>query len=131
MTQGLRIAVADDESVMRNYFQKMLPRMGHAVVGAAANGRELVDLCLSTRPDLVITDMRMAEQDGMSAAREIYTASAVPIILVSAHHDVDLLEKAEAHHIMEYLVKPIKQADLESAIATAMRRFWDLSGKLP
>jgi len=56
MTGPLRIVVADDEPDMRDYFQKGLPRLGHKVVGAAANGRELVELCRAQAPDLVITD---------------------------------------------------------------------------
>src|SRR5205085_4609312 len=47
----------------------------------------------------------------------------VPVILVSAFHDAALIERAEADHILGYLVKPIKQADLEPAIGLAVRRF--------
>ena len=47
----------------------------------------------------------------------------VPVILVSAYHDPEFIRRAEADHILAYLVKPIKQADLEPAIAIAMRRF--------
>ena len=42
----------------------MLPRLGHAVVAAAANGRELVELCREQKPDLIIADVRMPEMDG-------------------------------------------------------------------
>lgn len=45
MTKALRIVVADDEPVMLDYFQRMLPWLGYEVVAAAANGRELVELC--------------------------------------------------------------------------------------
>ena len=55
MSHSLRIAIADDEPDMRDYFQEVLPRMGHTVVALAQNGRELVDLCRATNPDLVIT----------------------------------------------------------------------------
>ena len=123
MTQPLRIAVADDEPDMRDYFTKMLPRLGHKVIGAATNGRELVELCRATRPDLVITDIKMPDMDGIDAAVRIYQEEPVPIILVSAYHDAELVERAEADHIMGYLVKPIKQADLRPVISLALRRF--------
>ena len=42
---------------------------------------------------------------------------------MSAYHDPELIRRAEADHVLAYLVKPIKQADLEPAIAIAMRRF--------
>jgi AmiR/NasT family two-component response regulator len=119
----LRIAVADDEPDMQQYFEKILPRLGHQVVSVSATGRELVNQCLAHRPDLVITDIKMPEMDGIEAAVELYRELAIPIILVSAYHDADLIARAEADHVMAYLVKPIKQADLEPAVALAMRRF--------
>ena len=60
-------------------------------------------------PDLVITDVKMPEMDGIDAAGEIYRTSAIPVILISAHHEMDLIERAEADHAMAYLVKPVKQ----------------------
>ena len=123
MTQPLRIVVADDEPDMRDYFKKILPRLGHIVVGAAENGKELVEQCRTLQPDLVITDIKMPDMDGIDAAMAIYQHRPIPVILVSAYHDPALIERAEADHIMGYLVKPIKQADLEPVIALAMRRF--------
>jgi two-component system, response regulator PdtaR len=124
MSRSLRIAVADDEPRMRDYFRKILPRLGHQVVAAAETGRELVEQCRSLHPDLVITDISMPELDGIDAAVTLYREGhLLPVILVSAHHDAALIGRAEADHILAYLVKPIKQADLEPAIAIAMRRF--------
>lgn len=123
MTRSLRIAVADDEQDMRDYFRSMLPLLGHQVVAAAESGKELVLACREHKPDLVITDIKMPEMDGIDAAVEIYKEQAIPVILVSAYHSDGLIHRAEADHIMAYLVKPIKQADLEPAIAIATRRF--------
>lgn len=123
MTRPLRIAVADDELDMRDYFQKILPILGHTVVAVAATGRELVTQCKASRPDLVITDIKMPDMDGIEAAVQIYRDGPLPVILVSAYHDAEFVQRAEADHILAYLVKPIKQADLEPAIAIAVRRF--------
>ena len=128
MTRSLRIAVADDELDMRDYFRKILPLLGHEVVAAAENGRELVAQCRALRPDLVITDIKMPDMDGIDAAAQIYRDGPVPVILVSAYHDAEFIRRAEADHILAYLVKPIKQADLEPAIALAIRRFEQFQG---
>ena len=93
------------------------------VVAAACTGLELVKLCKETRPDLVITDIKMPDMDGIDAASEVYKDNPVPVILVSAYHDDELIQRAEADHVLAYLVKPIKQADLVPAIGLAMRRF--------
>jgi len=123
MIKPLRICVADDEPDMREYLSKILPRLGHEVIAAARNGRELLERAVQEKPDLVITDIRMPEMDGIEAATKIYEQFPVPVILVSAYHDPELIERAERDHILAYLVKPIKQADLETAIVIATRRF--------
>jgi response regulator NasT len=123
MSRSLRIAVADDEPRIQQYFRKILPLLGHEVVSVARSGRELVEQCHATRPDLIITDIKMPDMDGIDAATEIYRELLIPVILVSAHHAPELIERAAADHIMAYLIKPIKQAHLEPAIALAMRRF--------
>lgn len=123
MRRPLRIAIADDELDLREYLQEMLADLGHEVVVVAKTGQELVDACREQHPDIVITDIKMPEMDGIDAARHIYKNGPIPVILVSAYHDPTLLERAEDDHILAYLVKPIKRTDLEPAIAIAMRRF--------
>jgi len=123
MTPPLRIAVADDEPDMRDYFRKILPRLGHEVVAVAANGRELVEQCRATAPDLVITDIKMPELDGIEAARQINHERPVPIILMSAYHDPERTERAGAGAVTDHLVKPIRQADLIPALDRALDRF--------
>ena len=126
MTDTLRIAVADDEADMCDWFERMLPTLGHQVVSVAENGRELVEHCRTLQPDLVITDVKMPDMDGIDAAFTICRERPVPVILVSAYHDPELIKRAEADHVMAYLVKPIGQAALEPAIALAMRRFAEM-----
>jgi AmiR/NasT family two-component response regulator len=126
MTQGWRISVADDEGDMRDFFTRILKRCGHEVVSAAESGRDLVEHCRELQPDLVITDVKMPEMDGIEASREICRERPVPVILVSAHSEVSFAERAEGDSILAYLVKPIGRDDLVRAIAIAMRRFEEI-----
>lgn len=123
MTQSLRIVVAEDEALMRQYLQETLTLLGHHVLSLARTGKELVQLCRSLDPELVITDIQMPDMDGLDAAAAIYANDLLPIIVVSAYHDPELIERAEKNHVVAYLVKPIKKENLEPAIAIAMRRF--------
>jgi response regulator NasT len=123
MGPSLRIIVADDESSMVHYFQETLELLGHQVVAGVQTGRELVQQCRALKPDLVITDIKMPDMDGLHAAAEISRDQAVPIIVVSAYHDPELIERAEKNHVLAFLVKPIKQSDLGPTIAIALRKF--------
>jgi AmiR/NasT family two-component response regulator len=126
MNPNLRIAVADDEQDMRDFLERMLPLLGHQVVSVAESGRELVEHCRSLNPDLIITDIKMPDMDGIEACNVICQERPTPVILVSAYHDPALIERAGADHILAYLVKPIGKSDLQPAIAVVMRRFAEL-----
>ncbi len=123
MPRSLKIAVADDEPRMREFFRKALERAGHQVVAAVANGDELVEQCRLLHPELVITDIAMPGMDGLQAIERIGSERPIPVILVSAHHTSDFIERAKQSHVLAYLVKPITDTDLAPAIAIAMDRF--------
>jgi two-component system, response regulator PdtaR len=120
---ALRIAVADDEADTRQFFQEVLTHLGHEVVAVVENGRQLVERCRATRPDLVITDIRMPDMDGIEAAAAVNRERQVPVILVTAHHDAASLSRSGVGHVMAYLSKPIKPVDLQAAITLAALRF--------
>jgi AmiR/NasT family two-component response regulator len=119
----LRIAVADDEYDTRQFFGELLPHLGYQVVAIAETGRQLIEQCKSTKPDLVITDIKMPDMDGIEAATAVNREREVPVILVSAHQEAELLSRSGAEYIMAYLVKPVKPADLKAAITLAVLRF--------
>jgi response regulator NasT len=121
-TQDLRIVVAEDEPEMRNYLQELLQRQSHKVF-AVANGRQLVEACRTIEPDLVIADVKMPEMDGIAAASAICHTRPTPFILVSGYHDEETLSRVQDSNIMAYLIKPVQEAGIQTAIATAMARF--------
>ena len=117
MKKPLRIAIADDEADIRQYLRRLLPRLGHRVVGEAEDGRKLIDICRTESPDLVITDIMMPGMDGIEATVEIGKTQKVPIIIVSSH---DPPEQNRHASVVDFLVKPISIAELEKAIDKAM-----------
>jgi AmiR/NasT family two-component response regulator len=123
MNRSLRIVVADDERDTRDFFQQFLSLQGHQVLATAQTGRHLVEQCRLLHPDLVITDIKMPDMDGIDAAGEIYKDAPIPVILVSTYHNRELIERAADNHVLAYLVKPIKETELEPAIGIAMKRF--------
>ena len=113
----LRIVIADDEVDMRDYLQKVLPRWGHLVVGVAENGTQLASECRKTRPDLVITDLKMPDGDGVTAIEEIWRDQQVPVVVISAYPQ-DIPDWLRGHpQLVSVLIKPIKTADLEPVVS--------------
>lgn len=119
----LRLVVAEDERDSREFLQEALTRLGHDVVGVAANGKELAEQVAATHPDLVLTDIKMPGSDGIDVALELNRERDVPVILVSAHHDTATLARIGAGHLVGYLVKPISEADLKAALAMGVARW--------
>ncbi len=119
MNTTLRIAVADDEPVMIEFYRKILHHMGHEVISESNSGADLIKACLDERPDLVITDIQMPV-DGLEATREIHAVSTVPVILVTAYSSRKLIEQAKRVNVLAYLIKPITRGHLEAAIEVAM-----------
>lgn len=123
MSHVLRIAVADDEPRMLQFYDMALGQLGHEVVVKAENGRMLLEECRNKHPDLVITDIKMPDMDGLEAVTQLRNEQPIPVILVSAFNDSDYVEKAVRSHVLAYLIKPIKKEDLGPAISLVMQRF--------
>jgi len=122
----LRVLVADDEEAVRSALVELLESLNHQVVGEAHDGHEAVALARTADPDVILLDIRMPRMDGLEAARAISTEKLVPIIIVTAHADQDLMEKAVEAGVFAYLIKPITMQRLAAAIATGRARFSDM-----
>jgi response regulator NasT len=121
--EALRILVADDESIRLLSLRKQLAALGHAVVAEASTGEEAVSLAASTSPDLAILDIKMPVMDGIEAAERITQARPIPIILLTAYDEAQLVERAAEANISAYLMKPVSEEDLLPAITLALARF--------
>ncbi len=121
----LRILVADDESIIRLGLKKILEEAGHKVVASAPDGRTALELARSTSPDLAILDIKMPEMDGLEVAEALRKEKPMPVIILTAYSDRELVEKAREAEAMAYLVKPVKEADLLAALEIAVKRFED------
>jgi CheY-like chemotaxis protein len=120
MEQGeqIRIAVADDEPVVRKTFVRLLELLGHNVVCSASNGAELIDLCSRQEVDVAFVDLDMPVMDGLAAAAEV-SKQGIPVVLISGHPDVyDVVVEHEP--VVARLLKPASIDDLRAAIKEAL-----------
>ncbi|HET6878758.1 MAG TPA: response regulator [Pirellulales bacterium] len=118
----LRIAIADDDDRVRDFFCRALRLLGYEVVVEAADGEQLVAGCLATRPDLIITDAHMPRLNGVEAVRRIWRTRQLPAILVTGLPDAELLDGDKGPHTPLCLVKPVPLVELRQAIVRAAAR---------
>jgi len=123
MAQQLRLVIADDESLIRMNLKETLVGLGYLVVGEAGDGVSVVNLARELRPDLVIMDIKMPKLDGIQAAKVLTEDKIAPVLLLTAYSDRELVDRAREAGVVNYIVKPFRDAELLPAIEIAMARY--------
>jgi len=122
----MRILIAEDETIIRLDLKQLLERSGYVVVAEAKDGEEAVALARSAEPELAILDVKMPKLDGIEAARRILEERPVPIVMLTAYGQQELVARAVEAGVFGYLVKPFREQDLLPAIAAARARHEEL-----
>src|SRR3954468_3162609 len=126
MADPLRILIAEDETIIRLDLRELLAGAGFDVCAEARDGVEAVALARSEQPDLAILDVKMPRLDGIDAARKIIDERPIPIVMLTAYGQDELVARAVEAGVCGSLVKPFREQDLRPAIATARSRFSEL-----
>ncbi len=122
----MRILIAEDETIIRLDLRELLERAGFEVCAEARDGEEAVELARALTPDLALLDVKMPRLDGIEAARRILAERPIPIVMVTAYGEDELVSRAVEAGVFGYLVKPFRETDLLPAIATARARHEEL-----
>src|SRR5215207_8790855 len=123
----MRILIAEDETIIRLDLRELLQRAGFDVVAEAKDGEEAVALARSETPDVAILDVKMPRLDGIEAARRILAERPIPIVMLTAYGQQELVSRAVEAGVFGYLVKPFRETDLLPALATARARHEELA----
>src|SRR5213083_1966739 len=123
---AMRILIAEDETIIRLDLVEMLGRAGLEVCAEARDGVEAVELAHEHQPDLAIMDVKMPRLDGIEAARRILDERPIPIVMLTAYGQDELVSRAVEAGVFGYLVKPFREQDLLPAIHTARARHDEL-----
>jgi AmiR/NasT family two-component response regulator len=123
----MRILIAEDETIIRLDMRELLEKAGFEVCAEARDGEEAVALALSSEPDIALLDVKMPKLDGIEAARRILDERPIPIVMVTAYGEEELVSRAVEAGVFGYLVKPFRETDLLPAIATARARHEELA----
>ena len=120
----LRILIVDDETPARRRLRELLDDCAAAlpliVVGEAANGREAVSLLHTITADLVLSDIRMPDMDGLELARHLLKLAQPPVLIFTTAYHEHALQAFEVNAI-DYLVKPVRVQRLLAALQKVPR----------
>ena len=115
--------IVEDDTLVGMGLRAQLEKLGHIVVGQAANGPEAQALYREQQPDIVLMDIRLDDTDGITLAGQLLAERRCPMIILSAYSDKELIDRAGAAGVFGYLIKPANAEALQAQMEVAVRRF--------
>jgi len=115
-----RILVVDDEAHVRSMIAATLERQGYDVL-LASGGREALDALENESFELILTDIVMQEGNGLTLLERIHVKSPnLPVIMVTAIHDISVAIDSMRRGAYDYLLKPFEREHLVSTVQRAL-----------
>jgi CheY-like chemotaxis protein len=119
--KSVRILIVEDELILAKALELCLEDFGYEVAATVTTGEEAILRAEEIKPDLVLMDIVLAgEMDGIEAAGVIRSRLKIPFMYMTAYGDKETLERARLSEPLDYLVKPIREHELGSAIKKAL-----------
>jgi pilus assembly protein CpaE len=127
----IRVLIVDDIAETRENIRKLLVFENDVeVIGAARSGREAIELCKETKPDVVLMDINMPDMDGIAATEAIRRMNNITqIVVLSVQGDPNYMRKAMLAGARDFLTKPPAVDELTSAIRRAGKMAHDERNK--
>jgi len=123
---GINILVAEDEDTNREILSHILSHQGH-VVSAVEDGIKALTQISSQKFDLVLLDIEMPGMDGYDVLRQIKNdpkTSQIPVIMISAIHEIDTIVRCIDMGAEDYLEKPFDPLILKARISACIEKLW-------
>jgi two-component system response regulator NreC len=120
--EKIKLLIADDHAILRHGLRRILeaePDM--TVVGEAATGIDAVKRARQLKPDVVIMDISMPEQDGIESMRQIVKTISSRVLILTVHLEHQVISDAVSAGASGYLAKDTLDQELVSAIRTIVR----------
>jgi len=124
MTGKKQVLVVEDEAVTGMDIQRRLKNLGYDVPVVVSSGEKAIEKVKENNPDLVLMDINLnSEMDGVEAASRIHSFSDIPVIYMTAYSDDTTLERAKITEPYAYIVKPVKERELQINIEIAFFKY--------
>ncbi len=116
----LKVFLVEDESVVREGLRDNIPwqQYGYEFVGEASDGEMALPLIQKTKPDVLLTDIKMPFMDGLSLSKLVHQEFPdMKIIIISGYDDFEYARGAILVGAEQYLLKPITRAAMQKVLA--------------
>jgi pilus assembly protein CpaE len=132
MADQIRVLVVDDIPETRDHLTKLLGFESDIdVVGAAASGREALEMAVRLSPDVVLMDINMPDMDGITATEQLSSmAPNAAVVMMSVQGEADYLRRSMLAGAREFLVKPFSSDELTASIRQVNARERDKQSRL-
>lgn len=124
MADQINVLIVDDIPETRDHLTKLLSfESDIVVVGAAASGREAIELAEQLRPDVVLMDINMPDMDGITTTEQLATrVPTAAVVMMSVQGEADYLRRSMLAGAREFLVKPFSSDELTASIRQVYAR---------
>ena len=115
----LKVFLVEDETVIREGLRDRIPweQYGYRFVGEAADGEVALPLIRKTRPDVLITDIKMPFMDGLSLSRIVREEfPKTKILIISGYDDFEYAREAISIGVDQYILKPVTRMSLRKVL---------------
>jgi len=122
----IKVFLIEDEIVIREALERMIPwkEYGFELVGKAKDGEIALPMIRKSKPDVLITDIKMPFMDGLTLSSIVKKEFPnIRIVIVSGYDDFEYARKAIAIGVDDYLLKPIARADFEKVLKKIQKDF--------
>jgi two-component system response regulator MtrA len=120
-TMATKILVIDDDTAITELLSMLLKTHGFEVI-TTNKGSEGIQLARDANPDVVLLDLMMPDKDGWEVSKAVRKFSNVPILILSAINDPDMVASILDTGADDYLIKPVPSGTLVAHIKKLMRR---------
>jgi len=123
----IRVLVVDDNDFMRDLVSSMLREMGFRDIYHARDGEDALRRTTEVDPGLIICDVDMEPMNGLDYVERLRKQMPadgvnIPVILLTAHTEASIVQRALKLGVNGYVVKPVKKNQLEARVLTALER---------
>ncbi len=125
-----KILIVDDEPQIQRFLRTSLPPHGYDCIEAATAG-EALRLFAKERPDAVILDLGLPDQDGFSVLQRIRAGTLTPVVVLSARNDIEGKVRALELGADDFITKPFDMAELLARLKAALRHGLQTIGEAP